>query len=458
MAEAIEEMRPPQSLKELIERFIVEDQLKSKLENLDKDIAKKQAAGEVKDVLKLEEKRTKTLAEHIPRNWIEDASRRAGQLTIVSHAVKYANPDAKGTQVLFDEQPKRPAWLIGTHSLGTSRNDDIVGNAAALDVYKFLKLSFAGKTVLQHVRDESPELIAAMAVDADLARSWIHGLAQILKDNTALSSHPLSKQLYYPVGGQESYHLLAPLFPTSLVHELMDHLSADLFGDDVKAAREALKAGQNCDHGYVDYPDLAIQTFGGSKPRNISRLNSERRGEAWLLPSLPPTWRSQGLRAPLFVESVFGAKILRGARHVDALISTLVDFLLKVSDYNNVNIRNKRADLVSQVIDEVLLFGWERQEALEPGWSAGADCRLVEVERLWLDPGRAVSDPDFAAKLEAGDWQAELAQRFAAWFNSQLRRHSRKKHELSVGADEQAKWAKELREALKMQSWEVNHD
>jgi CRISPR-associated protein Csy1 len=47
----------------------------------------------------------------------------------------------------------------------------------------------------------------------------------------------LAKQGYFPVG--ENYHLLSPLFATSLVHAMHQKMIAFRFGDDVKAIWKA---------------------------------------------------------------------------------------------------------------------------------------------------------------------------------------------------------------------------
>lgn len=53
------------------------------------------------------------------------------------------------------------------------------------------------------------------------------------------------------------------------------------------------------------YTNVAVQQLGGTKPQNISQLNSERRGNKGLLASLPPVWRSIELKPLLGSESLF---------------------------------------------------------------------------------------------------------------------------------------------------------
>ncbi|MGC3965606.1 MAG: type I-F CRISPR-associated protein Csy1 [Rhodocyclaceae bacterium] len=74
------------------------------------------------------------LAKYDYATWLADAARRVGQIQAVTHVLKATHPDARGSSV-----HAAPATLIqhsevGTHSLGEDYADDIVGNAAALDV------------------------------------------------------------------------------------------------------------------------------------------------------------------------------------------------------------------------------------------------------------------------------------------------------------------------------------
>ncbi|MCF3997914.1 type I-F CRISPR-associated protein Csy1, partial [Pseudomonas aeruginosa] len=119
--------------------------------------------------------------------------------------------------------------------------------------------------------------------------------------------------------------------------------------------------------GFSEYPNLAIQKFGGTKPQNISQLNSERYGENWLLPSLPPHWQRQDQRAPIRHSSVFEHDFGRSPE-VSRLTRTLQRLLAKTR-HNNFTIRRYRAQLVGQICDEALQYAARLRE-LEPGWSA----------------------------------------------------------------------------------------
>jgi hypothetical protein len=63
--------------------------------------------------------------------------------------------------------------LIGSHNLGENTALDVVGNAAALDVYKFLRESHNGQSSLNLLLASDANVKAALSDDAEVARQAI---------------------------------------------------------------------------------------------------------------------------------------------------------------------------------------------------------------------------------------------------------------------------------------------
>lgn len=362
--------------------------------------------------------RQKLLDEYQPAAWIADAARRVGQIQQVTHALKFSHPDARGSSLSSTGNAVASPLEIGTHTLAGTLSPDVVGNAAALDVYKFLRLTVERRSLLQLAEERSPALSAALTEDAELAETWMAAFAALTEPNGGVASHKLAKQLYWPLENGD-YHLLAPLFPTSLVHQMWAGIRQDRYSDPAKAAREAKKENRPHVHGYREYPELAIQNFGGTKPQNISQLNSERYGENWLLRSAPPNWQSDPISPPLHIENVFTRRFAHRTM-VRQRTRALREFLKSVEKAgSNLRIRNTRAELVADIRDELFQFAAEIQ-ALEPGWSALPACQLHAEEKCWLDPGRAALDEAFASQYRRGDWREEIALRFGNWLNAAI--------------------------------------
>ncbi len=393
-------------------------------------------------------KRQRLLEEHRRETWVADAVRRVGQIQLASHTLKPIHPDARGTNMYVRESLCAERALVGTHSLTDGRADDVVGNAAALDVYKFLKLSHDGKTILDRALDNDPALIAALSDEPDRARLWAEAFAGIAESKAASASHTLAKQLYFPMpdGG---YHLLAPLFPTTLVHRLHATLEADRFSDTAREARKARQDGKPWPHGYREYPNLAVQNFGGSKPQNISQLNSERGGQNHLLPSLPPMWRSGPVKPPLRHQSVFGNDGAIGVLHeVQDLTKRLNRFVINAAERNDTHIRRRWAGMVEDIVADVLDFV-ARIRALPAGWSTASECKLDVVERWWLDPGAVVGPGEpvstaFNAALRSQpDWRDEIARRFTNWLSTTIG-----PDRMPIGNGTQGEWNELLAKAV----------
>lgn len=394
------------------------------------------------------EQRERLRAAHAPKTWIADAARRVGQIQQVTHAIKYTHPDARGSSLYSTGNPHAADTEVGTHTLGMDLAADVVGNAAALDVYKFLHLRLGERSILDLAVADEPALAEALSDNPEEAKAWMAAFAKLPEAKSETASHKLTRQIYWPLG-DGNYHLLAPLFPTSLVHGLWKTVREHRFSDDTKAAREARKAGVDHPHGFHEYPELAIQSFGGTKPQNISQLNSERYGENYLLPALPPNWQSPAIRPPFAVSSVFDRTFGNRPR-VRERVRILRAFLERVAHYNNVQIRDKRAELTAHLCDEALLYAAELRDAVDTGdlaagWTRDARCRLNRAEQLWLDPLRCHFDADFASDYHRNEWPDDICRRFGNWLTARLTTRER-----PMSALEAEHWRGELDKEMRL--------
>lgn len=389
-------------------------------------------------------KRESLVGKFQQETWVADAARRVTQLQVVTHSLKPIHPDARGTS--FYREPGDLPWhdLLGSHLLDSNFDEDVVGNAAALDVYKFLKIEFGGKSLLQRALDGDAALVEALSNDTDKAKEWVTAFAAIVEPKGCQASDTRAKQIYWLVGddptANENYYLLAPLYATSLAHLVYRKINQDRFDEGVREARKAKRENRYSEVGYRIYPDLAAQQMGGTKPQNISQLNSERRGTNYLLASLPPSWVSSPVRPPFNRDSFFSDFGRR--RSVRGIVARLRAFL-ESNPPSNQDTRRRRDALVAEIIDELMRAQLQLQ-SLEPGWSANSRCRLPLAECLWLDPDRAISDDEFAQEREKEDWIGEVFRTFGNWLNHDRRLGGR----LPLGDPEHAHWAELLEEIM----------
>ncbi|MDR6674472.1 type I-F CRISPR-associated protein Csy1 [Xanthomonas sp. 1678] len=368
--------------------------------------------------------------------WLADAARRVGQIQAVTHVLKATHPDARGSSLHVAPAALPRHVEIGSHVLGDDYAEDVVGNAAALDVFKFLKLDIEGRRLLDWMQAGDDDLRDALNADAAVATDWMRAFGSLVRSDPQPSSHEAAKQVYWLAGEEPAddtqYHLLQPLFSSSLTHAVHAEIREARFGEDNKAARQAYRDKQPFDEIYRDYRHLVARKLGGTKPQNISQLNSDRGGVNYLLASLPPRWTQERPRSLLDLDSAL--ERFAWFEGVRQLIKTLSDFLLTNPPKNDA-IRKTREAIEQALGLQLAYFASTIHARFEPGWTRDPNCQLPLCERLWLDPARIdlpdredpqrpewqQDDRDFREAYDFGDWPDEIAGRFANWLNDQLR-------------------------------------
>ena len=380
---------------------------------------------------------------------LEKGAKAAKAIAIASHLAKGVHPDLKVkevTNLAVDFASLPTLEELGSHVLaGKAGLLDATGdgayNNAAYELYLLLDSKFEGQSLASWLEADDEDAAAAFAAYPD-GPEW-SALLQSKCPQPATS--PLSKQVYWlPTPGaaceNSAYVLLVPLFPASLAHQVYTHIQADRFDQGNWAAAQAKRQRKAHDGVYRHYPHLAVQNMGGTKPQNISQLNSERRGMNYLLSSLPPQWQASAVRLPVHAASVFD-RLFIARPEVRRTVRALRVFL-ESDPEPNLAARERREELLDALVDEVVSLAAELQQLLPPGWSRD-DERFKELgyeETLWLDPLRAEipEEAQFAHDWQYMDWPAAIGKAFAGWLNAQLR------DKLPVGDAEAREWKKVL--------------
>ena len=409
-----------------IEKFL-QERLQAKLDKLKPD----------------DPQREEVIASFARDIWLEDAARRVQQIQAVTHSLKPIHPDARGTNLYAQPAQLPPLAELGSHALGADFAGDVVGNAAALDVYKFLKLQVGGQSLLSALLANDAAALQALHDDPAQAKVLRDAFVSLTEPRAGgPSSHGRAKQMYWLAGNDATddgqYELLAPLYATSLAHAVYGEIQEYRFGEANKAARMARRERKAHDGVFHDYPGLAAQKMGGTKPQNISQLNSERGGVNYLLSSLPPAWTPSAVRLPVHAESVFDRMFI-ARPEVRRTVRALRKFLAE-ADAQNKAARDTRKAYTDALLDELVAFANELQQLVQPGWSQDDERfqSLNYMQKLWLDPLRAElpEEAQFASDWLYMDWPAEVGKSFGAWLNKALGKQ--------FGDVEAREWRKEL--------------
>ena len=413
----------------------------TKAEKKELEIAEKAGQDTAPIEQQKNEQKAALLEAHKPVNWLTDASKRASQISLVTHAAKFSHSDSKasGFTAAFQEPDHR---LLGTHSLSTPAID-VVGNAAALDVANLLLLEGEGVSLWQQIQAGNTKSLECFTNDKTQLSDWLSGFREAL-ETTQIRSHSLSKQVYFQIAVNE-YHLISPLFPSSLADRLYSEIREAKFGDVAKQAREARKKGIGSPHDIVDFPDLLTMNYGGSKPQNISLLNSRRRGQSFLFNSAPPYWEDK-LIVPLKHKNSLWTLLDRRTRKT---VNRLRRFLgEKAHQANNDTIKKQRAAYVTEIVDQFIVLVAEIRRLGNAGWTA--DSTLPLAEQCLLDPDRRALvdqlDDEFIEAYDTKSWLDSVADQFGLWLNNRLSKIKTDNGETldNLGDSEQHVWRQEL--------------
>lgn len=424
----------------------------SKLRSLISEFIRKRLDDKLAKLPEGDSGRERLAQQFITTTWLDDAARRVRQIQAVTHANKATHPGAQGSSIYVNPLCQPALGVVGTHCLQQKFAIDVVGNAAALDVYKFLKLEFRGKTLLALAITGDSRLQAALSTDSEQAQQWMEAFATLVKPRGQLSSHTLSKQLLWFVGNDphadSEFHVLAPLFASSLTHRVFEQVQTDRYGEAARAAREARRNGEHSETRIREYPNLAIQKLGGTKPQNISQLNSERGGQNLLFASLPPVWKQADIKPLLRVKSMF----MRYQYRVEVRQALqALRIVLKVDASPNHQTRSSRDAWIDELIDSLLRYSAELR-TLSPGWSQAAACELSLTEQHWLDPIGVVQPRLDHGLSVPSDTEEQVAAGFARWLNSELGKN------LDVGDVEFDYWRKRCAKAINSYDWKLSDD
>jgi len=347
-------------------------------------------------------------------NWLPNAAKRAGQMSIATHPCTFSHPSARKnkngyvTSVIADAE-RRPDGYLRTGN--TTVKMDALGNAAALDVYKFLSVSCEnGKTVIEHIQSDT-ELAKAL-LDINLAgydelKSGFMAMAS--SDKTQRTSSKI-KQVYFPVGN--GYHQISVLSNSGLIFELRKRIDDLRFSEQVKAGRELRRKNAYSESGYREIFDVATIGYGGTKPQNISVLNNQYGGKAHLLLSVPPVLQQREIRFPT---KNFFTQTLRYFDYRD--IFERLDNVFKIDRDGQIPLEKVRtardrclADILEEILQKMMVLRVASTKHFRPENSG-----IGAAQKIWL----CEQYKDDRASQE--DWLSTICEQISVWIASGYR-------------------------------------
>lgn len=116
---------------------------------------------------------------------------------------------------------------------------DALGNAAALDVYKFLSLIMKdGQSLIEHIESESYIAKELLSINTDTYDNLRNGfLAMVRNIEEEIITSSKIKQVYFPID-TNNYHLLSILSNSGIIYEFRKRIDSMRFSEEQKRLRE----------------------------------------------------------------------------------------------------------------------------------------------------------------------------------------------------------------------------
>ncbi|TMM47632.1 type I-F CRISPR-associated protein Csy1 [Colwellia ponticola] len=338
--------------------------------------------------------------------WLPNAAKRAGQISMSTHPCTFSHPSARKNKngyvssVLSNIEHTADGFLkTGNVNAAT----DALGNAAALDVYKFLTLNMQdGNTLLTHIELDTELAKSLLTIKSESYENLKKGfLAMVESASESITSSKI-KQVYFPV--DDDYHQLSLLTNSGMVYELRSRLDKLRFSENVKILRDKKRKNEFSEQGYGEIYGLTTIGYGGTKPQNISVLNNQNGGKAHLLSSLPPSIEKRNIHFP---KSDFFIESFKQYEYADIFKAL---HKLFQADHNNINIREARDRYLQQIIDLIIEKMWAVRAVSQTQFHQDSS-NLSSHQRAWLRS-------ELTEQRENDtQWLDTLTQEISRWFS-----------------------------------------
>jgi len=364
------------------------------------------------EVLELHEKCAIEFSHQV---WLPNASKRAWQISISTHPCTFSHPSARKnkngdvTSIIADVE-KRGDGFLRTGNVEVQ--SDALGNAAALDVHKFLTLVMPdGKQLIEHIKEETPLAISLLSINTRSYHELRDEFLAMVSNSTESVTSSKIKQVYFPV--DDSYHQLSILTNSGMIFELRKRLNKIRFGEDedgkkhLKSLRDKKRNSEFSEDGYSEIFGLTTIGYGGTKPQNISVLNNKNGGKAQLLNSMPPTLDNREIHFPK-------DDFFKNSISIWEYKSTFYSLhYLYQRELNNVEIRDERDAYYGEIIDRIIERMYAvREVSLEQFYEKNS--KLKHYQKVWLIESEA-----YKKEREKGDaWLEKLLKEIARWIVS----------------------------------------
>jgi CRISPR-associated protein Csy1 len=381
--------------------------------------------------VELVEEKAKSKKQEISlKDWLEQQLNAppGKRMHIATHVAKYTHPaiscpdSGKEVAILCPPKILNDSKEYLTGSSFKTNLIDYVGNAANIPYAKTLEAVLEdGRTVAWHLLNSSDLLKQTVGLSEqqyvemrESFKKWYESC------KSCAHSHKRVKQIYYPLPDGE-YRLMSLLPCSTMIWELSNRIK--------EREWKQIPEGKKQKSIRVAYVDKWQRKYGGSKPQNVSFLNSNNGGNVKALVCLPPKL-NRTVRLPKgdFFRMIYVAK----PRHENVAKNSLWGLFVAlaktlVKDPNTDWARRKKRGIIRNIVEwGIIRFAGNIAEEARPGWTKhNSSAGLPKEQIIWLDPHREDIN---ALKSDLPGWSDLIARATAGFVIKNLEKVAKAEH------------------------------
>lgn len=343
-------------------------------------------------------------------SWLDKVAENAENIFLnVSHVAKLTHSSSQAMSLKDSIISTKNLHLISNQTINSQFLDSGYSSAALSPIAEFLSFPVSGTNKqLGELLAEDEQNFSQITEDKSKREYWTNQIKQVYQSQK-IYSHTLAKQIYIPIGINE-YHLVSPMYSSSLAHEIALAIKASKDKDN--PVNQAKKQNKWHEETYVFYPNIATLGVTKSMHQNVSSLNGQRNGLLHLFPSLPPKWNASPM-PPTRIGDIL-------KRSYQKELFEQVKYLIDVFNKNELFINHDRRlllkelieKIVSNICDEIMLIrksqpaGWSENHQIPEYLAILIDTQILQTQTL--------SQPQISAYLD------ELKSEIVQWISKHI--------------------------------------
>ncbi|MDO4894847.1 type I-F CRISPR-associated protein Csy1 [Moraxella sp.] len=349
-------------------------------------------------------------------NWLNYVAENIEKVFLnVSHIAKLTHSSSQAVNIKDSILQTEHLHLISTQTANATMLDRGYADAKFAPIAEFLTYPVENTDKqLGEILCENEQGFAKISDSQAERQAWCDAIKGAYVAQK-LSSHTLAKQIYVPVSDDCEYHLLSPMYSSSLAQHIFETIKyAHNKDNPAKIAKQ--KGGYHQDES-IYFPNIATLATTKSNHQNASFLNGQRSGQLYLFCAKPPKIRHN----PNPPKSVNELLNVCYSDCKDELFE--IKKLLSVTENKDLFLNDDRKNALIEHIQNIsdtiitqMLVIYQNQAN---GWTDNVN--MPAYLKLFLD--KAISEQRVLSQPELMSELTRLAEEISAWISTRTHKN-----------------------------------